>query len=431
MTVRKPTVNRSRSVAALRVGLFGHLGACNIGNDASMEAVLRYLRANYPGAIIDAMCPGPERVSDQYGIEGVHMVWYQKYEQRVSGLAAVPLKILGRGIDTGRTAFWVRRHDVVIVPGAGVLEASLPLWPWGMPYAMFLLSGCGRLFGTKVALVSVGAGAINKRATRWLSNTAARLAYYRSYRDAGAREALRQRGVDTSRDHVYTDLAFALPAPADQPGDPDLVAVGVMEYWGSNDERDRAEEIRFAYVEATKQFVRWLVDNGRNVRLFVGDTNGSDDVVVAEILADLKESRPDLDPARVIAEPTVSFADVMREMSPCGSVVAIRYHNLVAALRLSKPTISISYSPKHDVLISEFGLAGLSQPVNMLNVDRLIEQFTELGRRSQELRQAMKERNAANEQVLDAQFAELSAVLFPDWQAQPEDTHQPVGGSAR
>ena len=78
----------------------------------------------------------------------------------------------------------------------------------------------GRLFGTKVAFVGVGAGIINKRATRWLSNSAARLAYYRSYRDAGAREALRQRGVDTTRDHVYLDLAFALPAPLDEPGDP-------------------------------------------------------------------------------------------------------------------------------------------------------------------------------------------------------------------
>ena len=279
-------------------------------------------------------------------------------------------------------------------------------------------------------MVSVGANLISQRATRWLFDMAARTAFYRSYRDAGAREALRQRGVDTTQDHVYTDLAFALPAPADQPGDPDLVAVGVMDYRGSNDERGRADEIYSAYVEAMKQFIRWLVDNGRNVRLFVGDTNGSDDSVVQEILADLKESRPDLDPHRVMAEPAASFADVMRGMSPCGSVVAIRYHNLVAALRLSKPTISISYSPKHDVLISEFGLSGFSQPVNALDVDRLIEQFTELGRRSQELRQAMKERNAANEQILDAQFAELSAVLFPDWQAQPEDAHQPVGGTA-
>ena len=162
-----------------RVGLFGHLGACNIGNDASMEAVLRYLRANYPGAVIDAMCPGPERVGEQYGIGAIRMVWYQKYEHRASGAAAVALKMLGRGIDTARIASWVGRHDVVIVPGAGVLEASLPLWPWGMPYSMFLLSGYGRLFRTKVALVSVGAGAINKRATRWLSNAAAGLASYR------------------------------------------------------------------------------------------------------------------------------------------------------------------------------------------------------------------------------------------------------------
>jgi len=417
MTVREPAVNRARSVAAPRVGLFGHLGACNIGNDASMEAVLRYLGANYPDAVIDAMCPGPDRVKGRYGIGAIPMLWYQKYEERVTGVTAITLKILGKGIDATRTASWVRRHDVVIVPGTGVLEASLPLWPWGMPYAMFLLSGFCRLFGTKVAFVSVGADAINKRATRWLSNSAARLAYYRSYRDAGAREALRQRGIDTARDHVYADLAFALPCPPDEPGAPDLVGVGVMEYRGSNDERGHAEDIYSAYVIAMKQFVRWLVESGRKVRLFVGDTNGSDDRVVQEILADLRESRPGLDPSQVVAEPTVSFADVMREMSPCGSVVAIRYHNLVAALKLSKPTISISYSPKHDVLVSEFGLSGFSQPVNALDVDRLIEQFTGLGRRSQELRQMMKERNAANEQVLDAQFAELSAVLFPDWQA--------------
>jgi polysaccharide pyruvyl transferase WcaK-like protein/SAM-dependent methyltransferase len=430
--VPKSTVKRERA-AAPRVGLFGHLGACNIGNDASMEAVLRYFGANYPGAVIDAMCPGPERVRDQYGIGAVRMVWYQKYEHRASGGTAVALKVLGKGIDVARTAFWVRRHDVVIVPGAGVLEASLPLWPWGMPYAMFLLSGFGRLFGTKVAFVSVGAGAINKRATRWLSNTAARLAYYRSYRDAGAREALRRRGVDTSRDHVYTDLAFALPAPPDDPGDPDLVAVGVMEYRGSNDERGQADEIYSGYVGAMKQFVRWLVDNGRSVRLFVGDTNGSDDVVVQEILTDLKESRPGLDPSRVVAEPTVSFADVMRDMSSCGSVVAIRYHNLIAALKVSKPTISISYSPKHDVLIEEFGLAGFSQPVNTLNVGRLIEQFTELGRRSDELRQALKERNTANSELLDAQFAELSAVLFhndsPSCFPQEMAMNVPVGGN--
>ena len=51
---------RTRDVGARpRVGLFGHLGSGNIGNDASLEAMLKYLSADQPGAILDAMCPGP------------------------------------------------------------------------------------------------------------------------------------------------------------------------------------------------------------------------------------------------------------------------------------------------------------------------------------------------------------------------------------
>ena len=47
-----------RPLSAPRVGLFGNLGSGNIGNDASMEAVLAYLEADHPDAIIDAMCAG-------------------------------------------------------------------------------------------------------------------------------------------------------------------------------------------------------------------------------------------------------------------------------------------------------------------------------------------------------------------------------------
>jgi len=35
VTMRNPVGKRARSAAAPRVGLFGHLGASNIGNDAS------------------------------------------------------------------------------------------------------------------------------------------------------------------------------------------------------------------------------------------------------------------------------------------------------------------------------------------------------------------------------------------------------------
>jgi len=427
VTSGKPGGRRARSATAPRVGLFGKLGSGNIGNDASMEAVLGYLKADHPDAIVDAMCAGWRRVTEQYGIQAIPMCWYHKHEQAVSGLPAIALKVLGKGIDVFRTAAWIRRHDAVIVPGMGVLEASLPLRATEFPYAMFLLCGCSRLFRTKVALVSVGAGTINQRMTRWLFNAAAQFAFYRSYRNTGSRDAMRQRGLDTARDHVYPDLAFALPAPAITPGDPQIVCVGVMEYHGSNNDREHADEIRSSYVAGMKRFVRWLVDNDRKVRLIVGDTNGSDDGVVGEILADLRESRPDLDPSSVIAQPVISFADVMQAMLPAGSVVAIRFHNVLAALKLCKPTIAIGYSPKHDALMADMGVSRFCQPVYPFDFDLLIQRFAELESSSSQLREDLMERNAVNERLLRDQFAELSAVLFPDAaSARPAEEYEPA-----
>ena len=159
---------------------------------------------------------GVESVTDRYGIPAIPLFWYQKYPHAVSGIPATPLKLLGKGIDAFRTVAWVRRHDAVIVPGMGVLEASLPLPTWGFPYAMFLLGGSSRLFGTKVALVSVGAGAINQPLTRWLFNMAARFAFYRSYRNTGSRDAMRQRGLDTARDPYLSRPRVCPPGTGDR-----------------------------------------------------------------------------------------------------------------------------------------------------------------------------------------------------------------------
>lgn len=396
---------------APRVGIFGKVGAGNIGNDASMEALLAYLRTDHPDAVIDAMCTGPETVRSRYGIGAIHLFWHNKFE--VPGVASTILKIAGRGLDTFRTINWVRRHDVVVVPGAGVLEASLPMVPRGWPYAIWLLATAGKAFGTKVAFVSIGAGAVNQRMTRFFFNSAARLAYYRSYRDAGAKEAMRKRGLDVSGDHVYPDLAFALRPPVGGEVDPKLVAVGVMAYYGTNDERRQADEIYVRYVAGMKRFVRWLAENDHKVLLIVGDTNGSDGGVVRDILDDVRTGLPDLDRSAVTAADVSSYSDVMRVMAKASFVVAIRYHNILCALKLSKPTISIGYSPKHDVLIEDMGLPEFSLAVSSLDIDELIKKFTELENRSEELRNVLEKRNATKAEGIGGQFSELSAVLFP------------------
>jgi polysaccharide pyruvyl transferase WcaK-like protein len=398
--------------AAPRVGLFGLLGSGNSGNDASMETVLAYLREAHPDAVVDALCGGPERVRASYGIDAASLFWYQKFEGRKTGVPAAFLKVLGKGIDTLRIASWVRRHDAVIVPGAGALETTLPQRPWGFPYSLFSLTMSGRLLGTKVALVSVGADLINQRATRWLSNATARLACYRSYRDSYSRDAMRQRGIDTSSDPVYPDLVFGVPAPPYQPGDPQLVGVGVMAYYGGNDDRKQAAQIHSHYVETMTRFTRWLVDNGYRVRLFGGD-NKFDGEIAVKIQANLRQYRPDIEPSRVTVTSVSTYPELIREMAPVGLVVATRYHNVMCALKLCKPTISLGYSRKFISLMADMGLAEFHQFADSLDVDRLIEQFKELESRHAQLQQKMADRNAANVRGLEEQFAALSALLFP------------------
>jgi len=263
-----------------------------------------------------------------------------------------------------------------------------------------------------VALVSVGADLINKRATRWLSNATARFASYRSYRDSYSRDAMRQRGLDTSSDQVFPDLVFGVPTPPYEPGDPELVGVGVMAYYGGNDDRKQAAQIHSHYVETMTRFTQWLVDNGYRVRLFGGD-NKFDDEIAEKIQAELRQYRPDMEPSRVTVASVSAYPELIREMAPVGSVVATRYHNVMCALKLCKPTISLGYSRKFVSLVGDMGLAEFHQFADSVDADRLIEQFKELESRHEQLHQKMADRNADNVRGLEEQFILLSARLFP------------------
>jgi polysaccharide pyruvyl transferase WcaK-like protein len=404
--------DRSSVYKPSRIGLFGILGAGNLGNDASMESVLAHLRKAHPGAIIDAMCSGPDVLEHRYGVDAIPLQWQQRYEgQQLPGLARAGVRLLGKGADPLRILAWVSRHDVVIVPGAGVLEASLPVRPWQLPYSLFLLCGSGRLVGTKVALVSVGAHAIKPRATRLLSNWAARLAQYRSFRDSLSREAMRRRGIDTAKNGVYPDLVFGVPTPPHQPGETNLVAVGVMGYYGTNNERGRADEIHASYLGKMITFIEWLIASGHRVRLVVGDSV-HDAEMVDQITAEIARRAGGTLSAGILTSELVStFEELIGAVEPAGLAVAIRFHNVICAVRLAKPTIAIAYSPKHAELMADMGLPGYWQDATTLDVERLKVQFMELKRESASLSRILLSRSEEKAKRVNEQFAEVSALI--------------------
>jgi polysaccharide pyruvyl transferase WcaK-like protein len=234
---------------------------------------------------------------------------------------------------------------------------------------------------------------------------------------------MRRRGLDAG-DPVFPDLAFALPLPTGHrsgTGDWSTIGVGVMAYGGSNDDRDRSREIYSSYLDSIKEIVRWLIDNGRRVRLFIGDTDGSDEATVREILSDVRALRPGLDDSWVVAEPVATFSDIMQALEPLGAVVATRFHNLVAAVMLSKPTIAVGYSAKHSALMADMGLAEFSYSVHSLDVDVLTDQFLEMERRSEQLQDFLSARTAEKAALLERQFDELDLVVFGSRVTQPAE----------
>ncbi|HEU4948718.1 MAG TPA: polysaccharide pyruvyl transferase family protein [Kribbella sp.] len=394
---------------APKVALFGLFGSGNLGNGGSLDAMLRFLRTTHPTAELACVCAGPEEVEREFGIPAFSITWYRPIDDEPRA-RAVLRKAVGKVVDAFRTLRWVRRFDVVVVPGTGVLEATLPIRPWGFPYALLLVSAWGRLCGTKVALVSVGADSTTQPVTRWVMKSAARLANYRSYRDELSRDAMRTMGVDTSDDAVYPDLAFGLPVPPTGNSDTKVVGVGVMAYHGTHVDRRQAEDIYATYVDKITAFVEWLVDEGYGVRLFTGDP--SDEAVAAAVTSTIRRSRPGLADTRIVTDFAPSYGELVEQMSSVDLVVASRFHNVLSALKLAKPTISISYASKNDRLMEGMGLGRFCQPIRSLDVPRLIEQFRTLADSGERLRGEMLAENERKLKLLGRQNAVLSATLF-------------------
>jgi polysaccharide pyruvyl transferase WcaK-like protein len=149
-----------------------------------------------------------------------------------------------------------------------------------------------------------------------------------------------------------------------------------MTYFGWRNDAVHGAAVYEAYLEKLTGFVLWLLDRDHAVRVLMGDTN--DERAVSDLLARVAIARPDLPSNRLVHEPMSSLHDLMRQMADTDVVVATRYHNIVCALKLGKPTVSIGYADKNDVLMTEMGLDAFRQHIERLDLNRLIEQFNQL-----------------------------------------------------
>jgi polysaccharide pyruvyl transferase WcaK-like protein len=139
--------------------------------------------------------------------------------------------------------------------------------------------------------------------------------------------------------------------------------------------------------------------------------DAADQRAVSDVMANVSAAKPDLPNDWFVFDSMSSLHDLMRQMAETDVVVATRYHNVVCALKLGKPTVSLGYAEKNDVLMAEMGLGGFCQHVERLDLDLLIEQFTQLvaGRQRYEL--GIRKASLACQERLDRQDSLLAARL--------------------
>src|SRR6185436_5879023 len=105
-----------------------------------------------------------------------------------------------------------------------------------------------------------------------------------------------------------------------------------------------SREIYERYIDKLTRFAVYALDRGHNIRLLAGET--TDAQAIADLTRRVWAERPENTERHLTTEPAASLQDVMRQMSTTDIVVTTRYHNVVCALKLARPTISLGYSKK-------------------------------------------------------------------------------------
>lgn len=271
----------------------------------------------------------------------------------------------------------------------------------GVPYQMFKWVAAAWICRRRIAFVSVGAESMRRPVHRLLIGLALRLADYRSFRDPISRQRATRLMRSAENDPIFPDLAFSLPRPLlvarDRPvGVPPTVAVGIYAV-------EQGPQALERYVETIGDFVIWLLHHGYPTRIVIGDA-AYDQEVRARLQHWLKAKNV---LHRVIDQPIASFEELLGQFADVDLVVATRFHNLLLALLLAKPALSVSHMDKNDQLMATMGLDAHCVPIEGLDMTALTAHFRALEQEAPRLRAQIREKLEHHRERLEAQYAAL------------------------
>jgi polysaccharide pyruvyl transferase WcaK-like protein len=402
-----------------KVALFGIFGVQNLGNECTLQAMLYNLRKRLPQAQLYSICYEPEDTCRRHGLPAVPI--RSRFETAArANAAARPKHAAGRILRIlfrrapAEIADWFRAvrtlsgTALLLMTGTGMLT-DYSTSAFGYAYDLFKWTVAARLAGCTVRFVGVGVGPIYERLSRWFIKSALWLADYRSYRDDFSRRRLAELNIRVSADPVFPDLAFSLPAhifPPRQPRSPQqpVVGLGVMNFQDPHASTPDQQRCAFnAYLDKMCDFMAFLLDRGYQVRILQGDAR-YDGAARAELRKRAEQRGLNYEKSGIIDQSSNSVEALLGQLAQVDVVISPRFHNLILAMMLGLPVISISYDPKSDFLLQAAGLENCCQTMATLNVDRLVEQFLHAEEKKEQIRTHLRSLTAEYRELLNQQY---------------------------
>jgi len=441
-----------------RIGIFGHVGTQNLGDEIIIAAVLQNIRSRYPDAQICAFTFNPEDTRTRHSIPAFPIrrrkpspqANVTQPAQREAGFARpsasapdtpggglgvilkkIPLlfaslKALQHGLSAIRgfleeLAFLERARknlkgtDLLIIAGSGQLtDASGGAWAY--PYTFFKWYLLSRLVGTRLAFVSIGTGWIDSSLSKFFLRTALRGADYRSFREESAVQRVAALGV-RGENPIVPDLAYSLQklsaeATPASIASRKVVGINPIPFFHPVLWHEADQTTYEAYVDGHADFALWLVSRGYSVIFFPTQLR-ADPPVIGDVIAAMDRRQPGIS-AQLLPTPQLHTGDdLLAAMAGMDFVVAARFHGVLVSHLLGKPVLGVSYHQKTADLMARMGQQDCTLKIEDCRLETLSSTFCFLESHQAAIRAEFARRVPECRAALELQYQRVFGLLEP------------------
>jgi polysaccharide pyruvyl transferase WcaK-like protein len=443
----------------------GNYGNGNLGDEATLAAIIHGVRERWPDVSIVALSFNPEETGARHNVPAFP-------SRRIAGEGAVAgskgkressagRKVVGSGV-TEVTKSWLkglpgvfrlakavrdtlhgartvagellcvararrmlRRVDLLLIGGGGQLSDHFG-GVWGFPFLLLKWCFLAKASRKKIAFISVGAGPLNSGLSRRFVIWALSLADYRSFRDRASLELVERMGFSPGC-HVRPDLAYSLPLPDvtsvfSQGGTARVVGLNPFPYYDPRYWPVGRPAAYRAYLETLARFVEWLMRNDYTVMLLPTQLR-ADALVIEDLKATLAAYAPPPLVGRLVEPRLWTVDDLLFQISRTGLMVATRFHAILMSFLLGKPVLGLSNHRKMDELMRDMGQESYLLSLADLDLDVLIRTFKDLEANGYEISGEVWLRVQRHRKTLESEFDRLLRGASP-WRRSPGE---PVG----